>query len=65
MNPTPASDCPDWLVECIDEGLFFTWPVRLLMIATGVALWVWATAWSVRDRLQRLRWRVAARGQQP
>lgn len=66
MNPTPAaSDRPEWLDQWIDEGRFFTWPVRLTMIAIGVGLWVWATAWSVRDRLRRLRWRLAVKGQQP
>ena len=64
MNPTPAYDRPEWLDEWIDEGLFLTWPVRLLMIGIGVGLWVWATAWSVRHRLRTLRWRLALKGQQ-
>jgi hypothetical protein len=45
MNPTPAAERPQWL-----EGLLFAWPVRLAMIAIGVGLWLWATAWSVRRR---------------
>ena len=53
MNTTPASDRPEWL-EC----LLFAWLVRLAMIAIGVGLWLWATAWSVRRRF-------AVQGEQP
>ncbi len=57
MNPTPAIGALEWLENA--------WPVRLTMILIGVELWPWATAWSVRDRLRRLRWRLAAEGEQP
>jgi hypothetical protein len=60
MNPTPAAERPQWL-----EGLLFAWPVRLAMIAIGVGLWLWATAWSVRHRLRTLRWRRAFQRGQP
>ena len=61
MNSTPASDRPEWLTG----DVVFGWRVRLVMIGIGVNLWVWATAGSVRHRLQRLRWRLAVKGQQP
>lgn len=61
MNPTPAAGRPEWL----NDGVVFTWRVRLVMIGIGGGLWVGATAWSVRHRLQRLRWRLAVKGQQP
>ncbi len=57
MNPTPAIGAPEWLENAL--------AVRLTMILIGVGLWLWATAWSVRDRLRRLRWRLAAKGEQP
>ncbi len=61
MNPTSASDRPEWL----DEDVLFTWPVRLIMIGIGVGLGLGGTAWSVRHRLRALRWRFAVKGQQP
>lgn len=61
MNPTPASGRPEWF----EEDLLFSWRVPLIMIAIGVGLWVWATAWSVRDRVRALRWRSTVKGHQP
>ncbi len=61
MNPTPAYGRPEWL----NDDVVFTWRVRLIMIGIGVGLWVWAAAWSVSHRLERLRWRLAVKGQQP
>ena len=63
MNPTPAADRPEWL-EWIDEGLFLTWPVRLIIIGIGAGLWTWGTAWSVRHCLRTLRWRLAVKGEE-
>ncbi len=60
MNPTSASDRPEWL----DEDVLFTWPVRLIMIGIGVGLWLWGTAWSVRHRLWALWSRFAVNGKQ-
>ncbi len=56
MNPTPAYGRREWL-----EDLILDWLVRLVMIG----VWLWATAGSVRHRLQRLRWRLAVKGEQP